>query len=1778
MQTQNTFGNYTYLLLIIGFLCLNTTLQAQDLLSGTLTGPEFAPAAQLELIDPMCSDPACGNFVNCETKSYVELGMNPLTDPSINYDAGVYQITVDFSVEYIPNDDTGNPTETENHSLMVEFNRDGGTFVNKDWILLEGGYDIEVIITEVTLNPPIGSAIINPTPAQLPIEAFLRIGSKTSRFFPLIQAFTSSVEVGYAPGSSAAQPYFIQFDWNEIPGAETYDLEWTWLDNETLLPDETPSTELDFNFKFDATRINTTASSYEIPNAYRKGVLIARVRGVGKFDDCDEYVQGDWSEADEGTVILDNDELPTCSFCFGIDAHREKMNWQHTRTYAEEGKHKDVISYFDGSLRSRQTVTRIESDDHAIVAESYYDHAGRAVANALPVPAISGGAYDRRIDFYDNFNQTTDLQPFNRQAFETTLDGEDCDVSTPEMSSASGSSMYFSPENPIKDDHQAYVPDANGYPYTQTIYTQDNTGRVRVQGGVGPDHKLGEHDTKYFYGIPEQQELDRLFGNNVGYHQYYKKNMVVDANNQVSISYLDNKQRVIATALAGDSVAALIALPSFHDEENQNLISSDLHELNEPSDQVGKNSELTINKSLLVSEETSYNYNYQLTPQEFRDQECAEDICFECAYEVKMVIYDDCNQPVDTREVKSIVDLNDTPVDGTCEDTTDPLTFSMNVTLDIGNYNITKVLGLDGNAMDAYEDLYVDAYTCTETKIELFTQIIEDMEFSGCVNPACLMMCQSEIPADDFGNDLEAYIEALKTCLDDKITTNPDICALPEVADVNLCENLRMMMINDMRPNGQYGTIRDEQGNIEMANLPCTSIYAADNMFGINYQEIDYRDADDNIIEIDFNGVLTPVGELSLEDFMDYEEDLWIESMLRYHPEYGHLVWCEEEDPLGSNFDNNFLSADQEEAVTKGYFNPLGMDVSDIEYDIVQAAGDEFIPGAFPNCWVNTCDTEFDALVFKMEHLIRFRNADDEVIADYSIWDVSYLLALSNVLDIRAILIHLVTQGFPPRGGWDEAFGEYLCNSDRFWQIFKGIYIELKKEQVTGIKSVFIDDFYDLFANSDLPACYPLSSDVFESADTHCGCDNWEVIMQRVYDESNSDDYSNTEEELENALAAYDLAYDNVLANYNEPYTAEQIAEAEAAGLAAVAALEDLEIDGSLDVQCDDICNSYRDQWKAELAGCELGEPEMQLLLDELVAICKEGCDVNHPLGARSTESGETFEDVINMHISSIDDTCNDLLLTVPPSYNTDVFAGSQPIFDDCVCDRYTQIYSEYETSTPGFTDFDGFYDYLKSEYDVNFSKDEIIDLDCACRNQGMIDPDFLLATPFGTNQIPAPFSCIACLDCDQVNALVDRFFVEINDLIISETSLTPDLIQEPTFRPIFTNWLNQELGFNLSFDEYIDFIDYCRNTVGDPNAMGMMGSNQTMPAIPQRFKRAFVQRSVIAGKSTGNNTFTNMNANLDFTISTIQPTTTAGDQVDYNIIITNTGTQAITFDYLGTLPGGWSFTNDPTDLFGGSIISSNPINPSQLEISGMTLPAGETVDWDLTVQVPLDIYLAKKYYHQANLTEGNGDITCSDDPATTEEADPTGIFLEVPNPCQGNVETEGDMVLFLNELIATVGDNPSYPVIIPFNNLTSLSNNASLNLWTDRAIENLSVEIPDPALTGNELTILFTYDCSAVEILCALTLDGISSLSEINEVTGAEALGAVNTYGDFILQIDFIDAQNTTQSILAVSGCFDLTPCEKRQLCNRSVTFPGEPVDDCLDYVFDLALLNTKP
>lgn len=301
----------------------------------------------------------------------------------------------------------------------------------------------------------------------------------------------------------------LPVQWTSIQEAEGYQLEWLYLNDYNS--DGTTGKNVTPDFSKGATRIETTNLKYEIPANYESGKLFVRVRAYTYSDPTKkQVVVGGWTYMDPQKV----------------DAHNEKMNWQSIINYSEEGKNKEVLTYYDGTMRPHQVLTRNSTNGDILVGETYYDNEGRATVQALPVPSLIDNDH---ISYHENFNQYKNSNnadvPYDRNAFDK---GNDCGISAEPMLNISGSSRYYSTENPKKTEgYNAYIPDAEGYPFSQTEYTPDNTGRIRRQGGVGLQYQLGEegvtHPTTYYYGKPTPEDLMRMFGSQCGDSSHYQK-------------------------------------------------------------------------------------------------------------------------------------------------------------------------------------------------------------------------------------------------------------------------------------------------------------------------------------------------------------------------------------------------------------------------------------------------------------------------------------------------------------------------------------------------------------------------------------------------------------------------------------------------------------------------------------------------------------------------------------------------------------------------------------------------------------------------------------------------------------------------------------------------------------------------------------------------------------------------------------------------------------------------------------------------------------------------------------------------------------------------------------------------------------------------------------------------------------------------------------------------------------------------------------------------------
>ncbi|WP_143774367.1 hypothetical protein, partial [Niastella vici] len=151
----------------------------------------------------------------------------------------------------------------------------------------------------------------------------------------------------------------LPVSWTAIRGADQYDLEWTYIDASALaLGRYTTNGNLDpaLIFYHNATRVSTTSNTYNIPLMYdNDGTLFIRVRPV-QLGKANSVLAAIWS-SDASTPVMGQ---------YVFTGHERALNWQSSVSFAEEGKRKVVVQYFDGGLRSRQTVTKDNTTNNTI--------------------------------------------------------------------------------------------------------------------------------------------------------------------------------------------------------------------------------------------------------------------------------------------------------------------------------------------------------------------------------------------------------------------------------------------------------------------------------------------------------------------------------------------------------------------------------------------------------------------------------------------------------------------------------------------------------------------------------------------------------------------------------------------------------------------------------------------------------------------------------------------------------------------------------------------------------------------------------------------------------------------------------------------------------------------------------------------------------------------------------------------------------------------------------------------------------------------------------------------------------------------------------------------------------------------------------------------------------------------------------------------------------------------------------------------------------------------
>jgi RHS repeat-associated protein len=1170
---------------------------------------------------------------------------------------------------------------------------------------------------------------------------------------------------------------------NGNPNSVThFDIEWAWIDREAESNYMYPGSQnfdASLIFKNNSSRVTVDGSvlSYSIPVLYDgDGYIFYRVRPV-QIKQTGEVINGTWSTSNN-----------IASSFFLYSGHETNLNWQVTTSFAEDGKRKTVIQYFDGSLRNRQTVTKDNVTGNTVVAESFYDYQGRAVIQVLPAPTLDG-----IIKYAHNFNQFDASNVYPKDLYDLVAPSEGlCTKGAPRLNSLSGTSNYYSPQNPLLNingnaglsnaiDQQVskYIPDGNGYVFSETRYTPDNTNRVASQGGVGEQFQLGgNHDTRYFYGSVDQKELDALFGTEVGDASHYFKNMVRDANGQYSVSYVDMHGRTIATALAGKAPDNLSVLPSY--PSNAALITTNL--LDDKTNIV-KGGSIEANKTILVPTDGDYSFHYELDPTEFILTGCPpnnQPICYDCLYDLEITISNTCgtfNETFTQRNFSLEGYLNGNGFNTQCNDIK-KFSFDRTLHLTEGEYNITKRLILSSEAQNWYRDnLFLPNNTCKS--VQYFYDSIYQVMVSQNTNckPTCescnanvgtyaqfkakylAAVGQSSLTPSQEAEVTTAWQKAKKDC--------DDLCASPLAFD-RLAQIRQGMLLDMTPPLGQYALLED--GNNGMAlntvynifkprslppfylgvNLPYQIPLTDATLIFSNFYALPSRTfyADDNgqrDISIYSNPANPSQFTATISQFLESFRSEWAELLLPYHPEYFKLKYAEQNLRPSYDFDAKMRKA--------------------LTYAEASSSSNNFISE-----YLVDNDPFFSDPSRAPYKAIMKRYVNDDYRQHFSMWQVAYGATFCKGSSASATaLLNADISCFnsipktPP----------YNLNSctkdwDYFWTTFRSMYLTTRDSLV----NLFLGKTFPVPSVSTLRSyrsdAFPIRIHFANFDPTQAGLGDNGVLMNGVL---NNVDGNGNHNAVENAL--HDSYVSNCKANIPRWR--------------------------SLLLECPAIANSPN---KDDI---------LKLITLGFVDVCSGGSDVNHPYGSSNDpRSGKSFESVLDQVFADYgiqkSELCNVYKIDWPRPYdyqpamsNTNIVG---PDKDNCVCDKLTKI-QEQKTQT-GFNGT--LLQFIQYQYGTIMTQGALDTLIWSCNGDY---PCKFFNSPIS---LPPIFQCgtplEVCIDCEQFKRYNQNFCREFPSRCGAPFE-NPDDDQRIS-NNLFAQYINYHTGFNKHWTEYLSFRKQC--------------------------------------------------------------------------------------------------------------------------------------------------------------------------------------------------------------------------------------------------------------------------------------------------------------------------------------------------------------------------------
>lgn len=1385
-------------------------------------------------------------FSFMKNKGTVEFGLDESKRMFYNSD-----FSVDITFDVTATDRFNNQQVFTGKTLSINY-KQSGSYTDKAQLVFDGYVKLDVTITSVNAKTlPAGTSM--PLPGELYLEAEIAT-SRRYPFYPRQAPASAASNINHHVISCGLTTGELEIYWEYVPGAEEYELEWTWVNDYA-------GSALEYDFKFDATRIVTKNTYYRIPLLYEKGYILYRLRHIGRGGTSfTQRVEGVWTIYPERGLVS---SYPA-NMKYYVGAYStDGINWASTMTFDENARKGSGVSFMDGMLMGRQSIAKLNTEIKTISQSVIYDYQGRPAISILPVP-INGEC----LVYQNGMNRNNANTVYNAADFDKDGTGP-CAVVTGSLNVNTGASNYYSSSNSNKEGAQGYLPIADGLPFVQVEYTNDMTGRIKSQTMPGEVHQLGKgKETKFSYSNPGDEELLYLFGSEAGHVSHYDKNIVIDANGQQSASYRDMQGRVIATSLLGPKPANVDGIEDYNSSVRitDNMAAYNMQDRNDYS--------ISSVKGIYIENANSVqSFVYEFMPEDIQDN-CAPNLCFDCIYELEFRITDDCNTdvipPVTTivgnvSVANAILDDCDQPSvkyelsPGTPLQVTFPKT---------GNYRVSKTLKVSDKNLDLYIQRYMTANTCIPSYRTILQAQINDIDMSNC-NMDC-QSCSTSVAAYAINYPLTHNGAPIPT---DELRHLYNECSTLCIESVDPCFTARQAMLQDFHPGGQYAgyTIDPVTGNYNVANK--TSILYGANALGIYYTDcsLNYVDANGNgnvKVDIFRNGQLLqlPVCALTAKEFIDNFQPSWAQAFLNYHPESCYLTFCED-NKTSDQYDYGMLETNTyDEAYAKGYLKPLsGMSLPACPGTGAAGNYDPFFTTLAGG--ISTINQYLLSSGFST-----YKNLMDDYMSAYP----DLTLGSGNIYDIAKTIARndpSLTSGF----------GCEPCTKDKEWIMFRNLYLNLKLRLYSQAKTDFViyngcfngcmqgsglqggsggqpftpshgnitppytmlyflqgnsfgfsytapSPFYEFYTLSGYPIAQ--SPTVPGYVKVHDGFFQGQITGPNPCSASGAGEFNTKIARFQQLPFSVDATadfYQNLLTH--SPSGPSVIPSSPTASPATA------------NLYCQNTCESYADAWIDKLKNCnpafDISNSAYNLTLVDmvkngLIEVCVKGCDKDNPFGASTVNPGladpatgpgyfDSFEEVLTYYAShhpgyffpNANGECSYLNLDFPEPYGHDYgTAGSAATgnkLDTCGCNKvldtemkFAQLQGD-NTLPQGVTTIEQYFNYLYNTSIVNFNE-----LACKCRSVSgnswypkyewsQPQSESLLGSDIG---IPDVLACSRCLSCTTVVAAIKHF-----------NATNPGWSNSPLHDKLMENSLNASLNMNLQASDYLAFYNSCTDS-----------------------------------------------------------------------------------------------------------------------------------------------------------------------------------------------------------------------------------------------------------------------------------------------------------------------------------------------------------------------------